>query len=245
MKPALADWKPSAGRAEDGPLGGLNPAHPAYVTVGDEILGLLIRHAGLIAGRRIVDVGCGTGRLAAAISRSGLHVDYLGIDANAVYVEHCRTSCPTMEFLHVDVGHPEFNPVGLANTADVAAQVESSGADLVCCLALFNHLWQDEVDQLLLAAGSGLRRRGVLFATCFLHDQSDRGERSIDFAHAFGEDLALDPKRPLANVAHAESAVRSACLSAGLVIREPLRYGHWRGGRAALTGHDVLLAYRP
>jgi hypothetical protein len=49
-------------------------------------------------------------------------------------------------------------------------------------------------------------------------------------------------QRPLFNVAHPEEAVRRVFIKSGLMIKEPIRYGEWCGGRSALTGPDVIIA---
>ena len=51
-------------------------------------------------GERIVDLGCGTGTLTAAIARRG--ADVIGIDGDAAMVERARALHPTLAFGHAD-----------------------------------------------------------------------------------------------------------------------------------------------
>ena len=51
-------------------------------------------------GERIVDLGCGTGTLTAAIAARG--ADVIGIDGDAAMVERARTLHPTLRFEHAD-----------------------------------------------------------------------------------------------------------------------------------------------
>lgn len=53
---------------------------------------LLIDFAG-IDGGRVLDVGCGTGSLAAALARMSQITAVQGLDCSAVYVEHARRHC--------------------------------------------------------------------------------------------------------------------------------------------------------
>ena len=51
-------------------------------------------------GERIVDLGCGTGTLTAAIAARG--ADVIGIDGDAAMVERARELHPTLAFEHAD-----------------------------------------------------------------------------------------------------------------------------------------------
>jgi len=57
-------------------------------------------------GERILDVGCGTGRLAAQIAATGAHVT--GLDLSAAMLEQARLACPRGEFMEGDL--LEFRP---------------------------------------------------------------------------------------------------------------------------------------
>lgn len=53
------------------------------------------------AGERILDVGCGTGQLTAAIAQSGARV--VGIDSSAAMVEQARSNFPALTFRVEDI----------------------------------------------------------------------------------------------------------------------------------------------
>jgi trans-aconitate 2-methyltransferase len=53
------------------------------------------------AGERILDVGCGTGQLAAEIARAGAQV--VGVDSSEAMIEQARANFPDMRFEHADV----------------------------------------------------------------------------------------------------------------------------------------------
>ena len=56
---------------------------------------------GPVRGERILDVGCGTGHLAARIAGCG--ADVLGIDASPSMIEHARSNYPELRFDLLDV----------------------------------------------------------------------------------------------------------------------------------------------
>lgn len=76
----------------------LDEAMSIAVGGGDyEQTGLLLarisRHFGLLDGMRIVDFGCGSGRLAQALSRSA-EVEYVGVDVVRPLLEYAAAKCP-------------------------------------------------------------------------------------------------------------------------------------------------------
>jgi 2-polyprenyl-3-methyl-5-hydroxy-6-metoxy-1,4-benzoquinol methylase len=92
------------------PLGGLNPYNPYFDSIGKQFHRLLIDHAGLTNMSSILDVGCGTGRLAKQLQDHG--GNYYGFDVNDHFVDYCRSSYKKGHFDCCDVRHDEYNPNG-------------------------------------------------------------------------------------------------------------------------------------
>ena len=94
------------------------------------ILCSVVRHYGLPAGGYLIDVGCGSGRLAKPISEY-LTGKYLGIDLVPDLVEHARkiTNRPDWRFETVDhIGIPEAD----------------GQADMVCFFSVITHLTHEQ-----------------------------------------------------------------------------------------------------
>ena len=64
-----------------------------YEQVGEQEL-LLLRAAGLRDDTAIFDLGCGSGRLASALGRSGLKIQYLGTDVVGSLLDYARSRAP-------------------------------------------------------------------------------------------------------------------------------------------------------
>lgn len=98
----------------------------------DEIGGIedeILAHAGLTDGARVVDFGCGSGRLAAAMARNR-DVDYLGIDVVEALLAYARGRCPA---------HYRFR----LNRA-LTLPVETGSVDMIAAFSVFTHLLQTE-----------------------------------------------------------------------------------------------------
>ena len=115
-------------------------------------LAAVLRTAGLSAGARVLDVGCGSGRLARRLCESGFEV--VGVDASPAMVELARTHAPHARFevLALPTGRRAGAPGGLP----VCDAVVSTGHVL-------NYLASPEVIASALAELAGsLRPGGVL-----------------------------------------------------------------------------------
>lgn len=88
----------------------------------------LLRMAGLRKAMRVVDLGCGSGRLASALHASE-DISYLGIDIVQVLLDYAKSRAPKYEFaLHRDLSIPQ----------------PDRSADIVCAFSLFTHLLHAE-----------------------------------------------------------------------------------------------------
>src|SRR5689334_18149121 len=88
----------------------------------------LLRIAGLRPGMRVVDLGCGSGRLAFALHNSE-EVSYVGIDIIKRLLDYAKSKAPRYEFiLHRELSIPQ----------------PDASADIVSAFSLFTHLLQAE-----------------------------------------------------------------------------------------------------
>ena len=108
-------WDPDS---EFKPLHDINPLRLDYIE----------RHTGTLAGKRVVDVGCGGGILAESMALRG--ADVLGIDMGeaplAVARLHQLESGATLDYQH--------------STAEDLAAREPGGFDVVTCMEMLEHV---------------------------------------------------------------------------------------------------------
>lgn len=112
----------------------LDEAMAAAVGGGYEIFGQveagILRNAGLREGMRVVDLGCGSGRLASALHKDAARISYVGIDIVKALLKYAKTKAPTYEFiLHRDLSIPQ----------------KDASVDMVSAFSLFTHLLQPEI----------------------------------------------------------------------------------------------------
>ena len=73
---------------------GTNKLEPAEVMI-------FMKYRDEIVGRRVMDIGCGAGRVTTYLSRWAGHT--VGVDFSRIMIEHCRRALPGIEFVCCDV----------------------------------------------------------------------------------------------------------------------------------------------
>lgn len=92
-----------------------------FRAIGAEFLERLVEDAGLEPGHRVLDIGCGIGRLALPLTQ---YLDeagsYDGVDPVEAGIAWCRNTVtpvyPRARFHHIDMEHPLYNPGGALQT---------------------------------------------------------------------------------------------------------------------------------
>ena len=219
-----------------------------FEITGRHFVEKLSRDAGLGPESRVLDLGCGCGRIAIplteVISPSGL---YRGLEASEAMVNWCRRKItprfPNFQFLHCDVRSSVYNPIGREKPEALRFPFDEGSFDLVLATSVFTHLVPDAALNYIRECGWVLRSGGILFATAFLMES---GTRSTDGALCFdhpldGIALSIDSVFPERAVAYPTDWLLDAGRQAGLELLPPVRWGAWSGRAQAYSGQDVLI----
>ncbi len=223
-----------------------------FVAVGEEFARLLVELCGLAGATRILDVGCGIGRVAIPLTRQlDDRGTYDGFDVSRAAIRWCGRRIsrrhPNFRFLHVDVRSAEYNWRGRIAPESFRFPYEDASFDVACAVSLLTHLLPAASRHYLAETARVLRPGGCCLASLFVLNEASRavateGRGAYRFPAQLGEARVHDPARPEAAVAHDESAVRAWCAAANLELVEPIHYGAWCGGVEALTFQDLVVA---
>jgi SAM-dependent methyltransferase len=222
-----------------------------FQRIGQRFLQYFVELAGLEPQHRVLDVGCGVGRM--AVPLMGYLSDrgtYDGFDVVSREVEWCEREItprrPSFRFRLVDVHNARYNPTGTVAPAEFEWPYPDASFDLVLASSVFTHLRPDAADRYLGEAARVLRPGGALFATYFLLDELTRGlaaagRSHYSFTHGAGPAWSTDPAVFEAAVAYELDHIHARHDHHGIPI-ETLRRGEWSGAGDALTWQDVVVA---
>lgn len=220
--------------------------------IGRRFLSHFIELAHLQPHESVLDIGCGSGRMAVPLLD---HLDeggrYLGFDVSGDAVRWCREHLSPrnsrFQFLAADVLNPEYNPRGRVRAEEYTFPCDTGTVDFAFATSVFTHMPSEEVKRYLDELRRVLRLDGRALLTFFLID-SDASERmrrkecALRFERVAGAGYwTIDPRAPERAIAYEENDLREMLTDAGLAIAEPIRRGSWSGRRDALEFQDVVL----
>lgn len=214
-----------------------------FEATGEEFAQHLHELAALTPFDRVLDVGCGIGRIARVLVRELRPPgSYDGLDVVAQAITWCReryrrTPVP-FRFADADIHNSVYNPGGSGSGARYRFPYADASFDLVVATSVFTHLLADAADQYLAETARVLAPGGRLFATWLLL-APDRA--TGDFTHAVGPARVADPGVPEAAVAYETAWLRERLGAHGLQLREPVHWGTWAGD-PGISYQDIVVA---
>jgi trans-aconitate methyltransferase len=133
------------------------------------VLAAFAEHVVAAGGGRVVDLGCGPGRITGHLHRLGL--DVVGVDLSPAMVAEARRRFPTLSFSTGRLDTPPVDPKSLAGLLAWYSLIHVPPQDLPSTVSTL----------------AGLLRPGGYLQLAF---QAGDGQRRI--THAYGHDLDLD-----------------------------------------------------
>lgn len=223
-----------------------------FRAIGAEFLRHFVRIGGLRSTDRVVDLGCGIGRMAVPLTQflDEAGEGYDGFDVVKPAIAWCTDAItaryPSFRFGHLDLHHPIYNPAGTMRTEDVRLPMADGSVDFAILTSLMTHLHAGEVRAYVRELARILRPGGRSFVTFFLIDEVARGLMAegrarfrFDVSGA-GPEYHVSADTPTSAVAYDEGFVRSVFAEAGLAPLRPTLHGHW-SGRVAEPFQDICL----
>ena len=216
---------------------------------------ILIPQAHLESSTAILDVGCGNGQVARALTRVLSSVGrYEGTDVNPGTIEWLQTHYkrhPNFNFTHANVRNTLYNPSGRLRASQYKFPFSSASFDVVLLKSVFTHMLPSDVQSYSREIGRVLKPGGRAVITYFLlNDESrrfiSRGMAQIAFKSDYPGDAlcrVLKEETPEWAVAHDEQRIRQFHNEAGLSTLQ-VSFGNWCGRRATLGLQDMIIAIK-
>jgi SAM-dependent methyltransferase len=142
-----------------------------YAAIGASTVEVLRRFAHLRPNDRVLDIGCGLGRVSQPLLRElGPAGTYDGLDTVPEYIDWCRENIPAGRFHLVDLHSSFYNPAGTIRPEEFRFPWMDGAFTLTIATSLFTHLSADAAVNYLREAFRTLAPGGRLFASFFVLD---------------------------------------------------------------------------
>jgi SAM-dependent methyltransferase len=196
--------------------------------VGREFLSHFTTLAGFRPDQRVIDIGCGPGRMAIPLTGyMSAEGRYEGADTWSEAVEWCAS--------RITPGFANFRFTSLDGGSGIPEFPFADGEFDFAIVCSISRLDEKTFRKYVLEAGRLLRQGGIYFGTCFV---------SVDPA----DDPGTRPQTAMTGAAEppfvfSQDQIEAVLGSAGLRI-EQLHRGSWAGHPAPLSYQDVIVAVR-
>lgn len=216
---------------------------------GDAILAELQQYGGLKASDRVLDIGCGNGRIARPLQAFlSPEVSYLGFDLSKAAVEGCRRrygADPRFRFEHADLYNSEYNRSGRMRQQSFVFPCADASIDFAFAISVLTHMEIEPIAQYARELKRTLAPAGRAFLTVFLLDEARRDEIEAGHAGLPFKDwkdgaMVVDAHAQESAIAHEEAEVRERFAAAGLTVKAALR-GRWAPVAVTSNFQDILV----
>lgn len=203
---------------------------------------------GLQPNHRVLDVGCGIGRLAVALTAYlSTEGSYEGFDIMPVAIRWCRNITaryPNFGFQLADVHSDRYHPKGRVKADAYSFPYPDDSFDFVVLGSVFSHMLPNDLSRYLAEIARVLKPGGRTVISGYLLNDRKRAlvsaERSAaTFSHAGPGYWAEYAELPEAAIAYDEDWMLALYDRCGLTVIESID-GVWVTTKA--QGQDILIA---
>ena len=147
-----------------------------FVASAEREVHRLVEHCGLNSESRILEIGCGSGRLPVGLISIDQSIErFIGVDVDVKAIRWCErwiaAKHPTFQFAHIDVHNERYNPKGATRLDDqFRFDVSDQSCDIIYLYSVFTHMEIDDVKLYLRELKRVLAPAGKVFLTAYLED---------------------------------------------------------------------------
>lgn len=226
-----------------------------FIVIGCEFLRHFVELGGLRPHDRVLEIGCGLGRMAVPLTQflQAPTGRYTGFDVVAEGIAWARANISraysNFDFRHLDFRNELYNPDGRLDAGNMALPFADGSVDFLFMTSVVTHLDADYTTFYLREAARLLAPQGRLFVTAFLLDEinttlarNGRARPAFDLADP-GPAQISDRAHPMAAVAFDHDWFLEQAAGFGLHLARPIGFGHW-SGRQAENFQDICVFTR-
>lgn len=125
-----------------------------------------------LAGREMLDFGCGCRFADAIINRDVPLKSYVGIDVYKEMIDFLaeHANDPRLEFFHIDARNPEYNKNGVPLSLDTVLPIAGRKFDILCMYSVITHQLPEDAAVIFALLRRHVRDDGRLFFSAAIED---------------------------------------------------------------------------
>ncbi|MBK8506093.1 MAG: class I SAM-dependent methyltransferase [Saprospiraceae bacterium] len=222
-----------------------------FQNIGNHFFQIFINQGGLKNKDKVLDVGCGIGRMAVPLT-GFLHETgvYEGFDIVPEAIRWCRHNITpkfkNFHFIKADIYNQNYNPSGRLRATEFRFPYEEGQFDFIFLTSVFTHMIPEEIEHYFSEISRVLKNNGTCLITFFLENVESRafmdaGKSALNFKFQFPGFSSTNSELPESAVCFSEDYITGLYQRNHLIISST-DYGGWSGRKPALSHHDIIIA---
>lgn len=225
-----------------------------YKRIGEEFFNYFKEIGGLKSDDKVLDVGCGIGRMAIPLTKFlRANGSYEGFDIVPDGIDWCTDNItskyPNFKFHLFDVQNSTYNVEGKQKAAEYRFPFSNKSFDFIFLTSVFTHMLPGDMENYLSEISRVLKPGGKLFTTYFLLNEESiqhikLGQSTLDFKYNYKNHSLLHASKPEDAIAFDEKFIVNILEKENLEISKPIYFGSWCGRSQYLSYQDILLSVK-